>query len=59
MYNIAACLPCALVYYLFGVKTQTKLDALKTKNEKAEKELRANRTRAQELTTKNEDMAVS
>lgn len=48
-----------MCHYLFGVKTQTELDAWKRKNEKTEKELRASRTRAQELATKNEEMAVS
>ena len=45
--------------YFMVVKTQTELDALKRKNEKTEKELRASRTRAQELATINEELAVS
>ena len=49
---------CTSLLLIWG-QTQTELDALKKKNERAEKDLRASRTRAQELTTKNEEMAVS
>ena len=60
MIYICSILHCALVsYYLFGVVTKTELDALKRIYEKTEKELRASRTRAQQLATKNEEMAVS
>ena len=49
---------CTSLLLIWG-QTQTDLDALKRKNEKAENELRASRTRAQQLATKNEEMAVS
>ena len=44
---------------LFWFQTQNELVALKKKNEMAENELRASRTRNQQLATKNEEMAVS
>ena len=49
---------CTCLLLTWG-QTQTQLDALKKKNEMAENELRASRTRAQQLAARNEDMAVS
>ena len=49
---------CTCLLLIWG-QTQTELVALKKKSKMAEKELRASKMMAQQLATKNEEMAVS
>ena len=48
-----------VLYYTFGVNTQTELNAVKRKSEKTERELSNSRTKSQQLATKHEEMTVS